>query len=160
LNNGISLFPQSRNLQITQKENIVTTPLIITSETTWAESNLAEKEITFNSQEDLKGPFNLAIAITQANQSRNVIFGNGLFATNGWFKQQLNSDLFLNTIDWSSGADRDLLSIAPRELTKRRINLTSTQANIISWSAIAFLPLLSFIVTLIICLSRLFRKKI
>ncbi|VEP13603.1 ABC-type uncharacterized transport system involved in gliding motility, auxiliary component [Hyella patelloides LEGE 07179] len=148
--NGISLFPESRIIQTTEKDNITTTPLVITNENTWAESNLAGEEITFNPQEDLAGPLNIAIALTQESASRMVIFGNGIFATDGWFTQQLNGDLFLNTVDWLTGADQDILSIRPKELTNRRINLTPLQAEIISSLAIAILPLLSFMVAVTI----------
>lgn len=141
---GISLFPQSRSIKTIEKANITTTPVVITNKNTWAESNLAGESITFNSQEDLAGPLNIAIALTKEN-SRMVIFGSAIFATDSWFTQQLNSDLFLNTVDWLTDTDRNNLSIAPKQLTNRRINLTPLQASIISWLAIRIIPLLGFI---------------
>lgn len=141
---GIALFPQSRSIKETEKANITTTPIVITNKNTWAESNLAGESITFNPQEDLAGPLNIAIALTKEN-SRMVIFGSAIFATDDWFTQQLNDDLFLNTVDWLTGTDRDNLSIAPKQLTNRRINLTPLQASIISWSAMRIIPLLGFI---------------
>lgn len=150
---GLAIFPESRPLEIITKENIEAIPFVISSENTWAESNLAEAEITFNEQEDLPGPLNIAIALTrkleEAN-SRMVVFGNGTFATNGWFQQQLNGDIFLNSIDWLTGGEEQILSISPREQTNRRINLSPLQAGIISWLAIRIMPLLSFVIAGII----------
>jgi ABC-type uncharacterized transport system involved in gliding motility auxiliary subunit len=141
---GIALFPQSRIVKTTEKADITATPIVITNKNTWAESNLAGESITFNPQEDIAGPLNIAIALTKEN-SRMVIFGSAIFATDDWFTQQLNGDLFLNTVDWLTGADRDNLSIPPKQFTNRRIDLTSLQASIISWLAIVIFPLLGFI---------------
>ncbi|ELS02505.1 ABC-type uncharacterized transport system involved in gliding motility, auxiliary component [Xenococcus sp. PCC 7305] len=145
--NGLAIFPESRPLEVVTKENITAAPFVISSENTWAESDLASEEITFNEQEDLPGPLNIAIALTRElseSESKLVVFGNGTFATNGWFQQQLNGDIFLNSIDWLTGDESQTLSIRPREQTNRRINLSPLQAGIISWLAIRIMPLLSF----------------
>lgn len=76
---------------------------------------------------------------------RMVIFGNASFATNGWFEQQFNSDVFLNSIKWLADEDEQLLSIRPKELSNRRINLTPELAALLGWLAIAFFPLCAFI---------------
>ncbi|MEO0946903.1 MAG: Gldg family protein [Cyanobacteria bacterium J06641_5] len=76
--------------------------------------------------------------------SRLAIFGSAGFATNGWFDQQLNGDLFLNTIDWLAQADADdspLLVVRPREQTNRRIALSPRQTRALSLSSIALVPL-------------------
>ena len=155
--NGLSVFPESRPLKIIEKDNIEAIPFIISSENTWAESNLAEEEITFNSQEDIPGPLNIAIALTRKlseSDSKMIIFGNGTFATNGWFQQQLNGDIFLNSIDWLTGEESQILSIRPREQTNRRINLSPLQAGIISWLAIRIMPLLAFAIAVTIWWQR------
>ena len=142
--NGISIFPESRPIKAISKEGIDRTPLITTSEQTWAESSLAGAEITFNPQEDLASPLNIAISLTRSEPelSRAVIFGSVAFATNGWFQQQLNGDIFLNSISWLLGEDAETLSIRPREQTNRRLNLTPIQGTIIGWLALRIIPLL------------------
>ena len=155
--NGLAIFPQSRPLKIIPQENTEAVPIVISSPNTWAESNIAEEEITFNDQEDLPGPLNIAIAITRKlseSDSKMVVFGSGSFATNGWFQQQLNGDIFLNSIDWLTGENEQTLSIRPREQTNRRINLSPLQANLITWLAIRIMPLLGFTVAGIIWWKR------
>jgi ABC-type uncharacterized transport system involved in gliding motility auxiliary subunit len=158
-NNGISVFPESRPLEISELEGIDAIPLVVTNENTWGESNPAAEEIVFDPQVDIKGPLNLALALTRTQssdkqqekntQSRLVIFGSSTFALNGWFQQQLNSDLILNSVNWLAGEDEQILSISPREQTNRRINLTPLQAGIISWMALLIMPLIGLIVAVI-----------
>ncbi len=148
---GISLFPESRPLSITEKPDIKALPFIITNGNTWAESNLAPQEIVFNAKEDTPGPLNLAVALNRNNpselpESRLVVFGNGMFATDGWFQQQLNSDIFLNTVNWLIGDNRLSLAIRPKEQTNRRINLTAVEAGIISWMALRVMPIIGFVI--------------
>jgi ABC-type uncharacterized transport system involved in gliding motility auxiliary subunit len=152
--NGISVFPESRPLKVSSLEGVNATPLVITDDNTWAESNIATEEIAFNSEEDIKGPLNLGFALsrsqaTAAKQSRMVIFGSTTFATNGWFEQQLNGNLLLNSFDWLAGENEQKLSITPKEQTNRRINLTPIQAGIITWTARVIMPLLGLIVAAI-----------
>ena len=148
---GISVFPESRPVKMTEKLNINGEPFIITDSNTWAENNLAPEEIVFNPKQDIRGPLNIAVALNRKDtskqlESRLVVFGNGMFATDGWFQKQLNSDIFLNTVNWLIGDDSLTLSIRPKEQTNRRINLTPLEAGIISWMALRIMPILSFIV--------------
>ncbi|MEA5468860.1 Gldg family protein [Spirulina sp. 06S082] len=76
---------------------------------------------------------------------RMVVFGNAGFATNGWFEQQFNSDVFLNSVKWLANEDEQLLSIRPKELSDRRINLSPGLAALLGLLAIAFFPLCAFV---------------
>ena len=77
-------------------------------------------------------------------QSRLVVLGNSEFATDDLFKQELNGDVFLNSISWLSKRDAQTLSIRPKEVKNRRINMTPQQATIIGWMAIVIMPLIGF----------------
>jgi ABC-type uncharacterized transport system involved in gliding motility auxiliary subunit len=80
----------------------------------------------------------------RSSESRLVVFGNSNFATDGWFEQQLNSDVLLNSISWLSNRDEQALSIRPREQKNRRLNLTQAQAGALGWTALAIMPLVGF----------------
>lgn len=140
--NGISLFPEARPLKVIAKPEISSVAIARTEQQTWAESNLRDEQITFDVNRDLSGPLNVAIAATreQPNSARLVVFGSTTFATNGWFEQQLNGDLLLNSISWLVGEDQDTLSIRPKEAANRRINLSGFQTGIISWLALRIMP--------------------
>ncbi len=82
---------------------------------------------------------------TVSSETKMVVIGNANFATNGWFQQQLNGDLFLNAIAWLANEDEKTLSISPKQPTNRRLNLTLFQAGLIGWLALLIIPGLGFI---------------
>jgi ABC-type uncharacterized transport system involved in gliding motility auxiliary subunit len=127
--------------------------------------------LQFNPDSDRQGPLTLGVALSRSvkaasqpkqpetqsrssppaspTQARLVVIGNSEFATDGLFEQQLNGDVFLNSVSWLSNQDRQLLSIRPKEAKNRRINLTPQQANILGWSSLLLVPLLGFGMALI-----------
>ncbi len=80
----------------------------------------------------------------KTSEARLIVYGNSNFATDGWFKQQLNGDVFLNSVSWLSKRDEQALSIRPKEQKNRRINLQSVQAGILGWMALVITPLVGF----------------
>ncbi len=70
------------------------------------------------------------------------MIGNSSFSTNGLFEQQLNGDMFVNSISWLSKRDDQTLSIRPREPKNRRIQLTEAQAGVLSGTSLFIVPLL------------------
>ena len=144
---GISIFPESRPLKVIEREAIQSTPLIITSEKTWAESNLTTEEITFNPQEDLPGPLNIAIALSRdrPTRSRMVVFGSTMFASNGWLEQQLNKDILINSINWLLTENTADVLVFSQEITNRRFNLSPLQAESIIWLAVRIMPLMALL---------------
>jgi len=144
-------------------DGITETPLIWTNDQTWAESDLKSPELKLNPQVDRPGPLSLGVALSrpqkQAEKSetkpspspspekpeaRLVVFGNSQFATNGWFSQQLNADVFLNSVSWLSQSDQETLSIRPKLATSRRIAMTPTLGQTLSWLALLVLPIFGF----------------
>ncbi|MEA5507933.1 Gldg family protein [Halotia wernerae UHCC 0503] len=89
-----------------------------------------------------------------ATEARLVVLGNSDFATNGLFQQQLNGDVFLNSVTWLSQQDQQLLSIRPKEPNNRRINLTNVQASLLTLSSLLVLPLIGFVTAAIIWWRR------
>jgi ABC-type uncharacterized transport system involved in gliding motility auxiliary subunit len=151
---GISLYHLSRLVSTKPKPEIEAVALLITNEQAWAEGRLDGQEIEFDPTEDIPGPLDIGVALNRQNDkdknSRLVVLGNATFATNGWFTQQLNRDMFLNTIEWLGGTETDpILSITPKEPNNRRINLTVMQANILGWLALVLVPLFGFAIALI-----------
>lgn len=170
--NGISLYPLARPIEIVNNANIQAVPLLVTGEQMWAESNLNSPDVKFDEGQDIAGPFDLGVALTrkiteppnedkkEANssgdsdkqqqlesktESRMVVVGNSTFATNGWFNQQLNGDVFLNSVQWLASSDEELLSIRPKEPEKRRINYTPLVAGTLRWLSLFIVPLFGLV---------------
>ncbi|MBE9191052.1 Gldg family protein [Gloeocapsopsis crepidinum LEGE 06123] len=149
-NNGISFYSEARSLELSEVAGVQATPLLITSPQTWAESNLQGDQLQFNPETDVQGPLTIGAALSrqvnnQASQeARLVIFGDSNFAVDGLFEQQLNGDVFLNSVGWLSKQDEETLSIRPREPRNRRINLAAQQANVLGLTALLLIPLIGF----------------
>lgn len=78
-----------------------------------------------------------------AAEARLVVLGNSTFASNSLFSQQINSDVFLNSISWLSQQDDPVLSIRPKEVKNRRLTMTPIQLNLLILTAVALMPLLA-----------------
>ncbi len=77
-----------------------------------------------------------------AAESRMVVIGNASFATDGLFNQQLNGDVFLNSVNWLSKLDNATLSIRPKEATNRRFDMTVTQQILLMLLLLVIFPLI------------------
>lgn len=85
-------------------------------------------------------------AAAEPNQeARLVVIGNATFATDGLFDQQLNGDVFLNTVTWLSNLDDSILSIRPKEITNRRITMTVSRQIMIIVLALLVFPLIGLV---------------
>lgn len=193
--NSISFYPLARPLDVKNVDNVESTPFLFSSQDSWAESNIENKELTFDEKTDRKGPLILGVALSrkftvasnsssppatasptpsatksadkttaspspQASPSpsesptasekkeveaRLVAIGNSQFATDAMFGQQLNGDVFLNSVTWASKQENQVLSIRPKESRNRRLNMTEAQGSLLAWTSIIILPLIGFI---------------
>jgi ABC-type uncharacterized transport system involved in gliding motility auxiliary subunit len=167
--NGISFYRGARPVESDPVAGVQATPILQTSPQSWAESDLENQKLQFNPNSDRQGPLALGIALSrrveakskeqgensqapkpdksgqQPAEARLVVIGNSDFATDGLFEQQLNGDVFLNSVSWLSKQDRQLLSIRPKEPKNRRINLTPQQVSILWLTPLALVPLLAFV---------------
>lgn len=158
--NGLSLYRGARPIEIQIVEGVQATPLLLTSPQSWAESDLKDENLSFDPEGDRQGPLTLGVALSRPvkassnnkpAESRLVIIGNSDFITNNQFSQQLNGDVFINSISWLSKQESaSQLSVRPKEPKNRRINLQASQSNILSWTALGFIPLIGFISAVIL----------
>ena len=82
------------------------------------------------------------------------MIGNSRFALDGFFDQQLNGDVFLNSVVWLSERDNPTLSIRPKEMTDRRIVLVPAQSRMIRWLGLVILPLAGFAIAAVLWWRR------
>ncbi len=152
-----TIFANSRPLKIIPQSQIVATPLVTTSDRIWAENDLSQPEIGFDPQQDLTGNLPLAVALEKNNASRLVVFGNSAFANNTWFEQGANKELFLATVNWLAGLDRDALEIPEPQITHHRISLEPWQSRLIVLLGTKIFPGIAAIVAILLWLFK--RKK-
>lgn len=134
--NGISFYSGARPIESRPVTGVQATPILLTSPQSWAESDLKSQNLQFDQDSDRRGPLTLGLALTrpiksqsnsgqpetktqpQPTEARLVVIGNSDFATNGLFEQQLNGDVFLNSVSWLGNQDEQSLSIRPKEPKK------------------------------------------
>ena len=76
-------------------------------------------------------------------ETRVAVFGDSDFVTNGVLGIQGNKDIFMNTLGWLTQQE-NLISIRPKEADDRRLTLTATQQNNITWLSLLIVPGLVF----------------
>lgn len=156
--NNLSIFGGARAIDSKPVTGVEATPILQTSPESWAESNIQSQPLQFNPQSDRKGPLTIGYALNRVvsaepvansapktTQARMVVIGNAQFAIDGLFEQQLNGDVFLNSISWLSSQDnKQTLSVRPKEQKQRRLNLTPLQINFLGWISLVILPVIGF----------------
>jgi ABC-type uncharacterized transport system involved in gliding motility auxiliary subunit len=131
--NYVVILPQARSITITgEKENITQTPLILTTENSWGETELtAGEQPQFEQEKDNLGPLTLAAAgENNATTARVVVVGNSVFAADQSFDAYGNGNMFVNSVDWAAKED-SLINITPRERTTRTMLQVSNLSMII-----------------------------
>ncbi|MEL7505974.1 MAG: Gldg family protein [Cyanobacteria bacterium J06554_1] len=81
----------------------------------------------------------------ESRDARLVVIGNATFATDGLFDQQLNGDVFLNSVTWLSDLENTTLSIRPKEITNRRITMTVSRQIMVIVLALVVFPLVGLV---------------
>ncbi|MFM7384263.1 MAG: GldG family protein, partial [Microcystaceae cyanobacterium] len=147
--NGLSLFPLSRAIATVKTPDVKAFTLLEASEKMVAKKELTE-DLRIDEKQDLKGPFDLGVALErmvtvpqgEKVTAKMVVIGNALFMTNQWFNEQLNGDVFLNSVQWLTTGEEKTLTIRPRSAKNRRITLNVLQASVLVWSSLVIVPLL------------------
>lgn len=153
-----TFFPRARSVEKVKEPpqgttGVTVTPLIETSPQSWGETDLQSRQVRYDEGKDLKGPRTLAFSVespaalgseeqktAKSTKTRLVVIGNSAFASNSFFGQLGNGDLFLNAVNWLA-EDEALISIRPKPPEQRTANVNSANAPIILFSSIIALPL-------------------
>ena len=150
----VTFFPGVTSLNATMDPadfppHVQVVPLVLSTPLSWLETN--PEEVSFDIEEDLRGPFNLAAVIrgrgTVAHDPQEalgypelkiVVFGDSDFARNKYFYSSDNADLLLNSVNWLA-EDYDLISIRPKLIPIRELVLNTRERDFVKWSS-WFLP--------------------
>ena len=128
-------------------------PLGRTTEKSWASTEVDAREFSFQEGRDIQGPVALfgagtftppeaaqgAEAAAPATEGRFVVAGSESFPANNYFAFNGNRDLFVNAVNWLA-SDEDLISIRPKEMENRRVNLEPRDMAMIFYLVVIALP--------------------
>jgi ABC-type uncharacterized transport system involved in gliding motility auxiliary subunit len=122
-----------------------------TTPKSWAVTDskqLASGQIRLTEGQDRKGPLNVAIAVDGKQKdskaprnTRLVVFGSSLFATNNYSRFGGNLDFFLNATSWVM-EDESLISIRTKEESAGKLELSQKAGSLIFWISVIILPFL------------------
>ena len=161
-----TVFPMTRSLDsvASPKPGLAVMPLARTSDTSWAETDLAgifQKQTAKFGEGDIKGPVTVALAV-DANldqlkrgkgTARLVVFGDIDFAANQFIENFFNRDFIMNSIDWLAG-QASAISIRPRTLRASRFSLTIAEFDSVFVLSVLLLPELLLIIGIAVWWER------
>ncbi len=157
--NVMTFYPQARSVSSTDegKGGFSSEEILKTTSSSWGETDYMKREVKFDAGQDLRGPVSLAVVSSKtlaANKKAQVlVFGDSDFATNAYIKNSGNYDLFLNIINWMA-EEEDMITIRPKEIDDRRVNLTQKDSKVVLYVSVIALPLLVVIGGVIVYFKR------
>ncbi len=143
--NVMTFFPLASSVTpAAEKEGWNVTELLKTSPQSWADVDFAGGKVSFDQDRDREGPVTLAVISLKKNGDKTAvaaIFGDSDFARNGYFSQQGNGDLFLNTVNYLAD-EGELISIRPKKLEDSRLTMTPGDVTTLFYLVVIAIPLI------------------
>jgi len=147
--NTTSQFPSVRSASVNASIESGVSPveLVLTAPQSWAETSLddlasGQSNVEFDEKQDKPGPISLAaVAENFNNKGRVVVFGDSDFASDQYFFNYANGDLFINSVDWAAGQE-NLINLTPKNTTQRTMELPpqNIALNLIFLGTVIVLP--------------------
>ncbi len=136
-----TIFPFSRSINVTSKDNVTNKLIANTSQFSWSERNLSlfDQGTAQQDDGDKPGPLGVAEASEIGEKSKVAVFGSADFVSNRFFGFSGNSDLFLNTVHWIVG-DENLISIRPKVAEGGKLTITQNQLTVIFMVTVVLFP--------------------
>jgi ABC-type uncharacterized transport system involved in gliding motility auxiliary subunit len=166
--NGRSFYPLVRPINVEEVPGVTATPILESNPQSRAEA-IAEGELQYDPEAAPDGPYTLGVALSRPidggteeavegaappQEARLVVIGNSTFATDGLFDQQLNGDVFLNSVNWLGQQNDAALSIRPKEVTNRRLVMTVQQQIGLGVFSVLILPVVGFALAVVMWIRR------
>jgi ABC-type uncharacterized transport system involved in gliding motility auxiliary subunit len=129
--------------------------ILKTSNNSWGETDFPG-EVSFNEGKDLPGPVSIAVLVEKKvgdKKTSLVLFGDSDFASNGYFQNEGNANIFLNTINYLA-EEEDLISIRPKDFDDRRVTLTQAEVSTLFYLIVIAIPLLVVIAGVVFYIRR------
>ncbi len=141
----VSFFPSARSLSVATNLTNQPTALVTTATTAWGETDFAalqtNGQVAFNSATDFPGPLTLAFAVSDATANNHVvIFGDADFASDAFFNQYANGDMFINAIDWAAGQEQLINLNTPTAISRTLVLPSSFWLLVMAISFLFILP--------------------
>ncbi len=157
--NIMTFFPVACSVQATTEgeSGYSALELFKTTASSWGETDYRNPKVKFDPDRDVKGPVPLAVVSTKTvngnKKTRILVIGDSDFAGNAYIRNSGNYDLFLNIVNWLA-EEEDMITIRPKEIDDRRVNLSMKDSKIILYTSVIALPLLIVIAGIVVYYRR------
>ena len=162
-----TIFPMARSLtaEPNLKPGLTVTPIAMTSDTSWAETDIdgmfrqqkAELDRQGHARPDRRGRWRWTATSSNSAWARAMRASSCTAApslpTINVSTQFFNRDFFINSADWLSGEENSI-SIRPRAMRSSRFRLTAEQFSIVFVFAVLLLPELLLIAGIVVWWER------
>ena len=143
--NMVTFFPTSRSLTLNMKIlNVTVTALVNTIDRSWGETDftaLQNNQVTFNPTTDFAGPLTIAAAAQNStNNGRVVVIGDSAFASDIYFDQYGNGDLFINSVDWAAGQGNMINLTSAQPITRQMKLANSLTIPLLAFAFVILIP--------------------
>jgi ABC-type uncharacterized transport system involved in gliding motility auxiliary subunit len=156
----MTFFPYASSVTPQEDKGVYDIKSVLkTSPNSWAEVDLGGGEkmgVSFNEGRDLPGPVTIGALIEKQIGDKKMslaVYGDSDFAINGYWNNQGNGDLFLNTLNYLA-EEEDLISIRAKDYDDRRVTLTQANINMILYLVVIAFPLLVVIAGVVFYVRR------
>lgn len=138
-----TLFPEAAGLTVQAPKGWEQQTILDTEPSAWSETGPLTGRIQFNAGDDLRGPLNLAVALSRKQENREqrvILVGDGDFLANAYIGNGGNLDLGMNLVNWL-GADDAYINVPVRTASDLSLNLSQPAQILIGFSFPLLLPL-------------------
>jgi len=147
-----TIMSTARSLAILKggEPGVEVTPLVLTSETAWGETNPVDGTASKDDKDNL-GPLNVGVVATKpipmtepgraSDETRLVVFGDSDWVNNGFQAKPGNADLFLNAVNWLA-EESEKITIRPKTRAQSQLFLSVEQLGMLKFLSMDILPVI------------------
>ncbi len=153
------LAPLAHGIEEAETENVIVSPLLTSSDSSYLKVAGYEAETTEREDDDLDGPFLIGAAAERTTDdvtSKFIWFSTSYIAddTVDEMVSGSNRDLFLNSVGWLCGETESALSIRAKDLSASYLTMSSLTSGAWSLFVVAVLPSAFLITGIVIWKKR------
>ena len=140
----VSFYPTARSLVIASNAPNTPMALISTTSSAWGETDFSSLQsngqVSFQQGKDIPGPLTLAVVAQNTTGGHLIVFGDADFASDAFFSQYANGDMFINAIDWAGGQTQLINLTSPSAISRTFVLPSSLWLLVMAISFLCILP--------------------
>ena len=154
-------FPYAQGFDVldTKRESVTVEPLLVTSSSSYAKKELTDIYSYEKTDNDIMGPFNVAVAITDeydTNKSKLVVFGGSAILDSNIdsYANGGNFDFIISSVNWLMDKENNI-SIPNKAINGNEyLQLSGAQALSIMFVSVILIPVVIIVIGIYVVIKR------